>query len=107
MIAGSVGSSGRRQRGSVRSAEGSTWASRRSSFAPAGEMRSRKTVELLGVDRVDGEAPLRQVLDHSTARGLHRDADFELPFPGVAGAGREGNHDAGRGRAAGGRYRLT
>ena len=40
-ISGSVGSSRRKQCASVRSAEASTRASRRSSFAPAGEIRSQ------------------------------------------------------------------
>ena len=37
-----------------------------------------ETVELLRVDRVDGEAPLHQALDHRSARRLDRHADFAL-----------------------------
>ena len=48
-IAGSVDSSRRKQCGSVRSAEASTRASRRSSFAPAGERRSRKRSSCFGL----------------------------------------------------------
>ena len=35
-----------------------------------------ETVELLRVDRVDGEAPLHQALDHRSVRRLDRHADF-------------------------------
>ncbi len=48
-IVGSVGSRRRRQCASVRSAEASTRASRRSSFAPDGEMRSRKRSSCFGL----------------------------------------------------------
>ena len=37
-----------------------------------------EAVELLRVDRVDGEAPLHQALDHRSARRLDRHADFAL-----------------------------
>ena len=76
MIAGSVGSSRRGQCGSVRSAEASTRASRRSSFAPAGDSRVAEAVELFRVDRVDGEAALHQALDHRSAWRLDGHADF-------------------------------
>ena len=46
---GPVGSSRRRQCGSVRSGEASTRASRRSSFASAGERRSRKRSSCFGL----------------------------------------------------------
>ena len=48
-MVGSVGSSRRKQCGSVRNAEANTRASRRSSFAPAGERRSRKRSSCFGL----------------------------------------------------------
>ena len=75
-MVGSVGSSRRKQCGSVRNAEANTRASRRSSFAPAWRETVAEAVELLRVERVDGDAVLHQALDHRPARRLDRHADI-------------------------------
>src|SRR5262245_4335261 len=75
-MVGSAMESLRNARMSVLRLSASTSASRLSSLAPETVKRSRKAVELLGVDGIDIETALEQGLDDRPVRRLDGDMDL-------------------------------